>query len=338
MDINGIPRDLRNLRSAVLTNDGVEKVTNGTFTGNATGWTLASGWAYSANTVIKNGAGSGALEQAVGAQDDEIYLVTASITNWTAGTTLTPSIGGTDGTAITGDASYSEYIITSNVGNLKFTPTTDVRCTIDGVSAKKVDAIIIKDSTGAITGWIRGDGVVSIAGQTISGYTGTGNIVRATSPTLVTPALGTPSSGDLQNCTLATPSTKGVVYLEVKANLLPNTERKANSGCTLENVGSNLVTGWTNSVSDPYETFTSAGADITSAINSSAFGHCNGNVMAIANGKLYKVDVTLTLNSGAAPELWVSPTQGTNANAILTNATLSAGANTFVFEGGSTFH
>lgn len=31
--------------------------------------------------------------------------------------------------------------------------------------------------------------------------TGTGGIARATSPTFVTPALGTPSSGDLSNCT-----------------------------------------------------------------------------------------------------------------------------------------
>jgi hypothetical protein len=31
--------------------------------------------------------------------------------------------------------------------------------------------------------------------------TGTGSAVRATSPTLVTPILGTPTSGDLQNCT-----------------------------------------------------------------------------------------------------------------------------------------
>jgi hypothetical protein len=34
--------------------------------------------------------------------------------------------------------------------------------------------------------------------------TGTGSVVRATSPTLVTPALGTPSSGTLTNCTFPT--------------------------------------------------------------------------------------------------------------------------------------
>lgn len=36
--------------------------------------------------------------------------------------------------------------------------------------------------------------------------TGSGNVVRATSPTLVTPALGTPSSGNLSNCTNIPPS------------------------------------------------------------------------------------------------------------------------------------
>jgi hypothetical protein len=38
-------------------------------------------------------------------------------------------------------------------------------------------------------------------GVTSAGATGTGNLVFATSPTFVTPALGTPSSGNLANCT-----------------------------------------------------------------------------------------------------------------------------------------
>jgi hypothetical protein len=40
-------------------------------------------------------------------------------------------------------------------------------------------------------------------------YTGTGTKVKATSPTLVTPNLGTPASGDLSNCTLSTPPAIG---------------------------------------------------------------------------------------------------------------------------------
>lgn len=44
---------------------------------------------------------------------------------------------------------------------------------------------------------------------TFTGTSGTGNFVRVTSPTLVTPALGTPSSGTLTNCT-GLPLTTGV--------------------------------------------------------------------------------------------------------------------------------
>jgi hypothetical protein len=43
----------------------------------------------------------------------------------------------------------------------------------------------------------------------LSGVTGTGNFVGATSPTLITPALGTPASGLLTNCT-GLPLTTGV--------------------------------------------------------------------------------------------------------------------------------
>ncbi len=53
--------------------------------------------------------------------------------------------------------------------------------------------------------------------------TGTGAPVRATSPTLVTPALGTPASGNLSNCTAATTSAKGVVELATDAETLTGT-------------------------------------------------------------------------------------------------------------------
>ena len=46
-----------------------------------------------------------------------------------------------------------------------------------------------------------GTGVATALGQNV---TGSGSIVLATSPTLVTPALGTPASGVLTNCTFPT--------------------------------------------------------------------------------------------------------------------------------------
>ena len=43
-------------------------------------------------------------------------------------------------------------------------------------------------------------GHATIEGVTATGATGTGKFVFDNSPTLITPALGTPASGDLQNC------------------------------------------------------------------------------------------------------------------------------------------
>lgn len=49
-------------------------------------------------------------------------------------------------------------------------------------------------------------GTLSVArgGTGVTTSTGTGNVVLSTSPTLVTPALGTPTSGNLANCTFPT--------------------------------------------------------------------------------------------------------------------------------------
>ena len=42
---------------------------------------------------------------------------------------------------------------------------------------------------------------INPVGNGLKGVTGSGNFVGATSPTLVTPVLGTPTSGTLTNCT-----------------------------------------------------------------------------------------------------------------------------------------
>src|SRR5437879_1367810 len=75
-----------------------------------------------------------------------------------------------------------------------------------------------------LSGGLNGDKIVTVAGAATSGYallfdvngdavatatTGSGSVVRATSPTLVTPVLGTPTSGTLTNAT-GLPLTTGV--------------------------------------------------------------------------------------------------------------------------------
>ena len=65
----------------------------------------------------------------------------------------------------------------------------------DSAAAEFSPDIIAPDQNPGDKRWILQD--------TVIGATGSGAPVRATSPTLVTPALGTPASGDLSNCTNA---------------------------------------------------------------------------------------------------------------------------------------
>ena len=90
----------------------------------------------------------------------------------------------------------------------------------------------------------------------------------------------------------------------------------------------NILTGsWTNNASFPYETFTSSGLDITSAINTSAYGAANKTWTATA-GKTYTAYFNLTLNSGTAPTLYVQ-TSSSMGNGI-SYQTVN-GANSFTF-------
>ncbi len=68
-----------------------------------------------------------------------------------------------------------------------------------------------------------------------------------------------------------------------------------------------LSGGWTNNGSFPYETFTQSGLNITSAINTSAYGALNKTWTAVP-GRTYTAYFNLTLNSGVAPRLFVQTT------------------------------
>ena len=119
----------------------------------------------------------------------------------------------------------------------------------------------------------------------------------------------------------------------VLTNLLTNSQWMAMSGSTLENVGSNLVTSWVN-LAGSYETFTSSGANISSAISTGGTDTACSNI-TFTNGKLYKVIATLTLNSGLAPTIGSGAANAGTANGGLASRLLIAGVNTIVFEANS---
>ena len=69
-----------------------------------------------------------------------------------------------------------------------------------GAAESSPDVIAPDNNAGDKRWWLQ---------DTVIGATGSDAPVRATSPTLVTPALGTPASGDLKNCDLSVPPAIG---------------------------------------------------------------------------------------------------------------------------------
>lgn len=104
----------------VFVNDGLEDhVTNGTFATD-TGWTKGSGWTITGGEAVASSA-SADLSQtsAVTLVEGQAYIITYTITR-SAGS-VTPSIGGTDGTSRSSAGTYVESIIAGSDQILKFT-------------------------------------------------------------------------------------------------------------------------------------------------------------------------------------------------------------------------
>lgn len=90
---------------------------------------------------------------------------------------------------------------------------------------------------------------------------------------------------------------------------------------------------WINGVTDPYETFTTSGADISSAINTTANarGRTN-NGLSVTIGEQYVISFDITLNSGQSPiNIRLRDAEyGNDYNGISPYYTSSNGSNSFI--------
>jgi fibronectin-binding autotransporter adhesin len=122
---------------------GSEMFTSGTEGfGSATGWTNNGQTGSSATATHTSGVTAVSPSPALTIVSGATYQVSFTVTGSpTAGTTITPSIGGVSGKAINGnDAAEVQLITTTGTGALAFTPTTSWAGTISGVSVKLVTA------------------------------------------------------------------------------------------------------------------------------------------------------------------------------------------------------
>ena len=94
--------------------------------------------------------------------------------------------------------------------------------------------------------------------------------------------------------------------------------------------GTNIISGWTNHPTYPFETYTGSGLDITSAINTTSYGTLNTTYTPVI-GRTYTVKFNLTLNSGTAPTFFGQSTSSVGAGAI--TFVPVAGANSYTWTG-----
>ncbi len=153
---------------------GAEKVTNGTFTGNATGWILGTGWAYNSNNVTKTAGVASALEQNVSAVNGETYQVVFTISGWTTGC-LTPEAGGVVSLSpiCANSTAQTQVIVATGSGNLKLNASSTFNGTVDDVSVKKLTAssslLTVNNSDGTAGLELRSGGNLALTSNTAIG-------------------------------------------------------------------------------------------------------------------------------------------------------------------------
>lgn len=113
-----------------------ERLTNGSFTGNANGWTLTTGWTYASNAVSHSANGIGPLVQIPTLQWGERWEISFTLSAFTAGS-VTVAFGGNTLGTFSSNGTYVFRVTNTNIVNgIAFAPTNTARFTVDNVSAK----------------------------------------------------------------------------------------------------------------------------------------------------------------------------------------------------------
>lgn len=216
----------------------------------------------------------------------------------TSPTLVTPTLGVALATSING-LTVSTSTGTLTVANGK-TLTASNTLTFTGTDGSSVNfgtggTVLYGNQSITLTGNVTGTGstsisttVAQIGAQTVSGTTGTTNVVFSNSPTLVTPALGTPSALVLTNATGL--PIAGITGLGANVGTFLATPSSANlaAAVTDETGSGSLVFATSPTLVTP-----ALGAATATSINGLTLTSSTG-ALTIANGKTLTASNTLT--------------------------------------------
>ena len=164
--------------TGLITSGQIASVANTQVTGNITGNQIAA-------TAVTPGNYGGSTQHSVFTVDQQGRITSAA--------NATPSIANTQ---ITGLITSGQIV---SIANTQIT---------GNIISSQITSVANTQVTGVFTAAQGGTGVTS--------STGSGSVVLSTSPSLTTPVLGTPTSGNLSNCTVD--GTNGVGFINIPIN------------------------------------------------------------------------------------------------------------------------
>ena len=272
-------------KSIVCTMSGSAATTNPDFT---------AAWADNTGSAFTEGATDGALNGT-----NSVTLVAAPASS-TRRAIKTITIQNRDTAAVTVTVSYNNNStlrtiakVTLQVGD---TWTTDGTFDTTGSLKQVVGNVNLATQ---VTGTLP----VANGGTGVTTSTGTGSVVLSTSPSLTTPVLGTPTSGNLSNCTAD--GTNAVGYRNIPQS---GSDKTTSYTLATSDVGKFVGVGTSGSITIPNSTF--AAGDVVSVFNNTTGNitiTCSITTAYIAGTDADKATVTLATR-GVATILFISGT------------------------------
>lgn len=272
-------------KSIVCTMSGAAATTNPDFT---------AAWADNTGSAFTEGATDGALDGT-----NSVTLVAAPASS-TRRAIKTITIENKDTAPVTITVSYNNNStlrtiakVTLNVGD---TWTTDGTFDTNGSLKQTLGTVNLASG---VTGTL----AVANGGTGVTTSTGTGSVVLSTSPSLTTPVLGTPTSGNLSNCTAD--GTNAVGYRNIPQS---GSDKTTSYTLATSDVGKFVGVGTSGSITIPNSTF--AAGDVVSVFNNTTGNitiTCTITTAYIAGTDADKATVTLATR-GVATILFISGT------------------------------